>query len=111
MQPYKYANILSETETVDEHGDYTGGIDIQYTEPVLSYANIGALNGVADVEQYGTRMKYNRTLIRTQLPEGFDETSALWIDDLDSETPDYVVDRISKSLNYVEVGAMRKDRT
>ena len=111
MQPFKYAHILSQTEMVDTDGNYTGETDVQYTTPVTAYANINALTGAADVEAYGTRLKYDRTLVMSVLPEGMDETTVLWLDNLDSDTPDYVVLRISKSLNFVEVGAMRKDRT
>lgn len=109
MRKFKYATYISSEDVVND-GVYSGETNTQYSEPVVAYANITAATGAADVEPYGTRMKYDKTLVMERLPEGFDEHAVLWIDDLDAELPDYVVLRISESLNFVTIGAMRKDR-
>ena len=106
-----YAVYMGDTEAVDENDNYTGEQDVEYGPKTLAHANITEARGAADVEAYGTRLKYDKTLVMNELPEGFDENAGLWIDNLDAEAPDYVVLRISKSLNFVEIGAMRKDRS
>lgn len=110
-QKFKYAVFIGFTEEKDDNNIYSGEDYVQYGTPVVAYANISEASGMADVEAYGTRLKYDKTLVMKELPAGFDENTALWIDNLDSDVPDYVVSRISKSLNFVTIGAMRKDRS
>lgn len=114
---FKYACFLGEEPVYDSDGNFTGEYTPTYTEPKEAYANINDgyisanhMSGTAAPEMYGIDIGYIKTLM-AGTDFGMDERSVLWIDDLDSEQPDYVIRRIGRSPNNVRIACAHVSMT
>lgn len=91
---------------LDPDGYETGEYALAYSEKIFAKANIAHVTGHADERAFGTLVQYDR-VICANTDFGMDENSLLWVDDLDSPNNDYIVKRISKSLNTVRIAIAR----
>lgn len=135
QRPFYYCLYKSEAPIVDEDGFETGETIVCYHDPVKMYANISQATGQSNTEVFGNLENYDKVIVYDDLNCPIDENSVLFIDkdpeytdvpthrvtestalygvdtvDLEPVTvpvPDYVVIRVSKSLNSVSV-AVRK---
>ena len=114
-QKFYYANLGTPTEVVDEHGNLTGENSISYTAPEEFDASISSAIGDTEIELFGKDLQYDKTICFDKMrPEGFNEYSVLWIDKEPYEDGkltgyDYIVRKISKSLNGFWVVAIAKN--
>lgn len=116
-QKFKYAYYLGKDPVTDADGNFTGEYEPKYTKPKVGYANINSgyisanhMSGTDTPTMYGIDRDYIKT-ISASTDFGMDVYSVLWIDDLNSETPDYVIRRIGKSLNSVRIACTHVDST
>lgn len=116
-RPFYYALYEGESMLTNSEGKFTGERGKTYSEPVKSCANItsanrstfaAASNGVAVPTEYGVSINYDKILQIEDMNCPIDETSVLWIDELDTSKPyDYVVRRVSVSLNHIAITARK----
>lgn len=114
-QGFYYANLIGTSEVVDDYGNYTGENEITYSKPTEFDASISSAIGDTEIELFGKDLQYDKTLCFDKVrPEGFNEYSVLWIDKEPYEDGqltgyDYIVKKISKSLNGFWVVAIAKN--
>ena len=107
MQEFHYSNYVSKTEITDEWGNLTGEYELTFSEPASALGNISAAKGDEDTEQFGQNLDYDKVIAMDELPEGFTESTRLWIDTTPTAPHDYIVKRIGRSLNSVLIAVKR----
>ncbi len=108
---FAFANIV-EDKAILEDGYDTGQREIVYGEPTTTSAYISPASGVIYAEVTGVTEKYDKTITTEDLTLDIRSTSVLWIDQTDTTKPyDYIVQRISKSLNYLVIRVKKVDIT
>ena len=114
-----YAQNLGKTAVTDTDGNYTGEYELTYSEPVEIYVNIAqARNSVFRVqdsvtrEMFGNELTYTKTMIIDDVNCPINEQTVLYIDVVPAEgaEPDYVVEGIEKSLNYISYSIRKVNR-
>lgn len=114
-QKFYYANLIGNTEVTDSNGNFTGENEISYSDPEEFDASISSAIGDTEIELFGKDLQYDKTICFDKMrPEGFNEYSVLWIDREPYEDGqltgyDYIVRKISKSLNGFWVVAIAKN--
>lgn len=110
-RPFYYAlyqgrEAISET---DEYGNtfLTGEYRTKYSEPILELANISPASGTTVTEIFGGSEGYDKVLILAKPNTPIDEYSILWIDEDTESAHDYIVKKVSKSLNSVAIAASK----
>jgi len=100
----------------DEYGNMTGENAPVYAAPVECYGNISWQTGYTDIEQFGQNLDYDRVIVMTDLDTPISEDTVLYVDTppeyADGElvnSYDYIVRRVSKSLNVVSIAIKRVD--
>lgn len=114
-QSFYYADLLSVGMSKDADGNYVDNT-FNYSDPVKAEGVITAASGEAQIQLFGANEIYDK-VITLNFGENFLEIgSILWVDvvpDIDEETGkpdtpyDYIVVKVAKSLNFVNV-AIRK---
>lgn len=107
MRPFMYAEYTGSEELVDLLGNYTGENAPLYGEKTAAEGNIAPATGRANARPFGTELDYDKLIVMERLPEGLTENCGVWIDDLEADSPDYVVRRISQSINGVAIAVAR----
>ena len=103
-----YATLMGKEPVTDEWGNETGEYNMVYSDPSPIRINVSAAQGGLETRQFGQMENYDRTLITDDLDCPIDESSILWIDNLDTTKPhDYVVTKVAPSLNVMQY-AIRK---
>lgn len=108
---FYYANYIGSTEVI-RNGLHTGEYEISYTTPVEYYGNISAGSGNSQSELYGlTQGDYDKLIVLEDSTIYLTETSVIWLEnDPESESYDYIVKRVARSLNSVTI-AIKKVNT
>lgn len=99
--PFHYALFKSKTPIVDEYDNLTGEYEITYYTPVAARANISPAVGRIVTELFGDREQYEKLIITYDVNCPIAESTILWIDVPTTEAHDYIVKRVSRSLNHV----------
>ena len=97
-QKFYYQNFVSKTPITDSSGYETGEESLTYTAKTEAYVNISGASTNAFRQWYGIDVNYDRTIV-PEFGLNVTEESRLWIDNLTADEPDYIVVRISKTLN------------
>ena len=114
---------------VDENGNRTGEYIPVYKEAVAMCANVSPASGYAETEQFGDLTDYDHVIVTDWLGCPIDESTVLFLDKAPeyrtvtvetadgvdtSETEtvqiplyDYIVRRVSKSLNSVSIAVSK----
>lgn len=106
-----YALYLGKAPIKDEYGNDTGEYEVKHGSPVEFSANISAAKGETQTRQFGENEIYDKVIVMDENAPPIDEYSILWVDstptikeDGTTETPhDYIVKKVTKSLNVVSV--------
>ena len=102
---FYYALFKAVSKNTDTDGNYTGEESITYYTPVKMKANISDAMGYADLKQFGIAEQYKKTIITDDMDCPIAEDTILWVDtvpdDQGTTKNDYVVERVSKSLNHI----------
>lgn len=98
-------------EAVDENGFYTGERSGIYSDPVPLRANVSPATGGVIQEIFGPNLSYDKVIVLEDI-EGIDENTRLWVDKTpDDGKHDYVVKRVSKSINSVSIAISKVEVT
>ena len=134
-QKFWYCTYVGEAELIDELGNRTGEKAILYSQPVEMWANISHATGFSNTEQFGNLENYDKVIVTDDMNCPITESSVLFVDKQPEYTEvtsndvvesntlfgddeiteisytlpkyDYIVRRVSPSLNSVSI-AMRK---
>ena len=109
-----YALYLGEEDILDDNDNYTGERRKLYGDPVLIRGNLDAgfngrygINSQSAVEDFGVDLRYDKTLVITDMSCPIDEYSVLIIDrpvEYDASGNliyDHVVVKVDKSINVL----------
>lgn len=80
-----------------------------YSAPLLFKINVSANKGEAAAQAFGADLKYDREMVTHDMSCPIDEYSRLWLDgrDAGTETHNYEVAAVSKSLNCIRYAVRR----
>lgn len=98
-----YQLLDSITNQLDRNGVWNGNFDYHYGEKTAFKANIHMGSESAFYEPYGTQTDYGITMYMSEVPEGWNEQTVLWIGETDKAN--YIVTSISRNLNGMLVRA------
>lgn len=107
QREFWYALYLGKQEAVDEEGNYTGELEIKYSQPQKVRANISSSKGTADQEVFGISLDYTKSISTTDTSLEIDENSRVWIETepvlkedglADGDSADYSVVQVAKGL-------------
>lgn len=106
-RPFSYAlyegrEAVTETDewgNVIETGEYT----VKYSNPVSSCGNFSPASGSMTAELFGGNEGYDKVLTLDNPNCPIDEYSILWVDADTTQTYDYVVKKVARSLNSVSI--------
>lgn len=105
-----YANYESTeaTTVVDEYGNplESGEKMVVRTDPIAIDLVVSPASGVIADEMFGGLQDYDRILV-TEKGCPIDEYSVLWIEAPITESHDYIVKKVAKSLNFVAYAVSR----
>lgn len=102
-KPFYYALYEGVTEVI-RNGLHTGEYAITYSEPIACSGNISAGNGNSVSELYGlSNSDYDKLIVLDEVDIPIDETTVLWVDMATTESYDYIVKRVARSLNSVTI--------
>lgn len=95
-------------------GLYTGEKGKTYSDPVRCKANISAAQGDVEARQFGENILYDKVICMDLSAPPIDEYTRLWVDrepyvNGELTAHDYIVRRVAKSLNSVNVAISRVD--
>ena len=119
-----YSSYLGKTEILDDYGNKTGEYDFVYSKPQELYAYISPSVGEVEERRFGETLAYDRTIVLDNYyKDTINEQTRFWVEttpELDELgnlklntndeviTPhDYLVKRVSKSLNSVLISIKR----
>ncbi len=75
-----YRNYLGKQPIHDTNGYETGEYTIAYDEPRVLYANVSAVTGNSQVEQFGTNLNYDKVIVTSDLSLSVNEETVLILD-------------------------------
>lgn len=135
QKPLWYCTYRGKSELIDGNGNRTGEKVSLYEEPVKMFANISHATGQSSAEIFGNLENYDKVIVTDDMDCPITESTVLFIDKLPKTTEvatneiveakallgddeiveklytvpeyDYIVRRVSKSLNSVSI-AVRK---
>lgn len=110
-QTIYYANRTEESPALDEYGLMTGEDETGYEEAQELRINTSPASGAIVLQAFGLTDQYDKVLVTDDLNCPLNETSHLWIGRETTEPFNYVVRRISKSLNSVVIALTQVDVT
>lgn len=113
LTPFFYCLFDRKEPIFDENGNESSEYEVLYKHPRLAKGNISSSKGTSSVELFGTDLAYDRVLVMDK-DLGIDENTVLFVEHepaFDGNSPlfDYIVVRVSKSLNSVSY-AIRQAR-
>lgn len=98
-----HAEYASKTAVTDTDNYETGEVAVTYSSPASAAMYVTSAKGASDVEIFGANLDYDRVLITDDLSCPITETSHIWVDTIPPAGHDYIVKRVSKSLNSVSI--------
>lgn len=113
QKTFWYCPYTETTDLTDEYGNVTGEKLFTYASAVSMEANISEASGRVATETFGNIENYDKIIVTDDMDCPIDENTVLFIDKEPEYTItgvpmyDYVVRRVSKSLNNVSI-AVRK---
>lgn len=108
-QKFYYCLPIGAGDNYDEYGNLTGEHPIIYSIAFEEEANISPATGVSSTEQFGNLENYDKVIVTDNVNSPINENTVLFVDkpvsfdDYGMPLYDYVVKRISKSLNHISI--------
>lgn len=93
----------------DEYGNQiqTSEYAVEYGAPVACRGNISPASGVTATEVFGGSEGYDSIIMLDDPHTPIDEYSVLWIEVKPSESYNYVVKKVARSLNSVAIAVSK----
>lgn len=79
-RPVAYAFYEGTTELTDENGNFTGELQVNYSEPVRALMNVSGGRGQANVRLFGIGSEFDRTIVTDDLETPFSTDTVFWIE-------------------------------
>lgn len=109
-RPVAYAFYAGQTEIVDDDGNYTGELEVSYTEPIKTLMNVSGGRGQADIALFGLTQTFARTATTEDLDTDWSTDMVFWVEaDPDTEPYDYRVAAVSRTINQVVIALAEVD--
>lgn len=109
LQLVHYALYNGVSSVTDEYGNEIGQ-EVSYGSPKPLYVNISAARNAEFADVFGLNIDYDRVMVIPTRNFEIDEQSVLWVDtDSESGPFDYIVRRVSKSINQTAIAIKRVD--
>ena len=102
---FYFKNYNGRTPIVDASGYENGEYSISYGTLTEAHGNISSAIGNAQIEMFGNLEGYTKVIVM-DYDSGIDENSILFVDSVPNQygtNYDYVVKRVSKSINVVSL--------
>lgn len=103
---FYWCEYEGKTAVTDDDGYETGELQPTYSEATEMYASISSARGTSDIQLFGNFTDYDKVIIIANPEYAMDENCVLFVDkdpEYDDTTGvplfDYVVKRVSRSLN------------
>ena len=101
-----FKNYLGLTQ-IERDGMKTGEYEKTYSDLFEERMNISPASGVASLEMFGDLTNYSKVAVTCNMDCSLTENSIVWVDKTTTDSYDYIVVRVSKSLNNIAY-ALRK---
>lgn len=106
---FYYANYVGMSKLTDSGGNFTGEYGITYTNPTLVYGNISPARGADYSSPFGITEGYDKVIVLSDPNFPIDDSSVLWIENDITDTFDYRIVRIARSLNSISIAIKKVD--
>lgn len=108
-RPIYYASFVSETDNVDDNGNYDGTKTLNYSAPKRYCINYSEQSGETSLDNFGLNRNYDVRLVTNDMNCPLYEDTRLWIGKKPgANVPhNYVVTRRSESINGITITARR----
>lgn len=108
LKTIAYRNVISSEDILNEHGYRTGEKKVVYGDPIYVKANVSeektSVMTKIDIDTFGILDNYDRYIMIADPHIKLDESTIFYIDTTDVEGKhDYVVKRVSRSLNQCRI--------
>lgn len=106
---FYYSLYIGDSEMTDDNGNPMP----KYSEAMPMKANISASYGLAETEQFGTTLEYDKVIVTDWVECPIDEQTILFIDktpdydDCGKPLGDYIVRRVARSLNHISYAVVK----
>ncbi len=116
-QRFYYADLLSVGMSQDTDGNYVEET-LTYSDPIKKAGVITAASGEAETQLFGANEVYDKVITLNYGENYLEIGSILWVDtmpEIDEQTGktvtpyDYIVVKVAKSLNFVNVAIRKVD--
>lgn len=109
---FYYCLYKSTEMQTDEYGNETSAPKVLYEDPVMMRANVSPATGFTTAAQFGYLENYDKVIVTDDMDCPITESTVLFVEkepEYRADLPlyDYVVRRVSKSLNSISI-AIRK---
>lgn len=106
---FYYANYQGMSKLTDTGGHFTGEYGITYTDPIQVYGNISPATGTVYSNPFGLTEGYDKIIVLADPDFPIAETSVLWIENDITDSFDYRIVRIARSLNSISIAIKKVD--
>lgn len=112
---FYYCLYAGSIDKMDEYGNLTGETIEQYEPQKSMWANISENTGESTAEQFGVGLDYDKIIVTHNMKCPIEETTVLFVDKRPEFTDDglplydYIVKRISRTLNVISIAIKRVD--
>ena len=106
---FYYANNEGMRQLIDEKGNFTGEYGISYSDPIEVWGNISPATGIVYESPFGLSEGYDKVITLSDPQFPITESSVLWIEKDTSKAFDYVVVRIARGLNSINIAIKKVD--
>lgn len=108
---FYYCNYNSKVAMRDTNNNRTGEYQIKYDAPKEGWGNVSSARGQTQIEQFGNDVSYDKVIVTSDTDIDINENSVLFIgmspvfktQTTDYPVYNYIVKRISRSLNSVSI--------
>lgn len=97
---FYYANYLTTDEIETDDNAY----ELTYGTPILAEGSVSDYRGYSSPQFYGLNEPYDRVILTHDTLTGIDESSIIWLEDLNTNHPnDYIVKKVATNLNVTTI--------
>jgi len=110
---FYYCQYVGKTAVLDQYDYETGDYILSYGEAIPMRANISAVKGDSQIEIFGSDLAYDSVIVTDDLSCPINENTVLFIDKApeydanNSPKYDYIVSKVSRSLNSIAIAISR----
>lgn len=105
-----YYSLYEEVEEIqDDEGYYTGEKSVSRSTPVAIEVSLSPAAGDTTTALFGNLEQYDKVMTTDDLTCPITKDTVLWVETSPDNSYDYIVRRVSKSLNYISYAIAKVD--